>query len=79
MQVDLPIILSLLLLFQMKSGKKRNLLRVSVLALALGSEYIGVRQSKSRLLLADVRNMSIRTKQTHEANQLFEVVKSRQL
>ena len=79
MQVDLPIILSLLLLLQMKSGKKRNLLRFSVLTLALGSEYIGVRQSKSRLLLADVRNMSIRTKQTHEANQLFEVVKSRQL
>jgi len=46
MQVDLPIILSLLLLLQMKSGKKRNLLRFSVLALALGSEYIGASQKK---------------------------------
>ena len=50
MQVDLPITLSLLLLLQMKSGKKRNLLRFSVLALPLGSEYIRASQSKSRLL-----------------------------
>ena len=50
MQVDLPITLSRLLLLQMKSGKKRNLLRFSVLALALGTEYIGASQSKSRLL-----------------------------
>ena len=76
MQVDLPIILSVLLLLQMKSGKKRTLLRFSVLALALGSEYNGASQSKSRM---SETCLFERSKKKKEANQLFEVLKSRQL
>ena len=79
MQVDLPITLSLLLLLQMKSGKKRNLLRFSVLALALGSKYIGASQSKSRLLQGQYQKQVCSSEAKKEANQLFEVLKSRQV